>query len=361
MASVGIIAEYNPFHKGHLYHLNKVKEMFPGMPIILILIGNYTERGDISVINKWDKTRIALDYGINLVIELPFMFSVESADKYAKGAIELLKELKVNYLVFGSEQNDISLLKKITKIMETKQYNNKVKDYLKEGVSYPVAVSNSINDLTKVIIKNPNDLLGLSYVQQINKQHAKIEPITIKRTDDYHTSASTIRKLIKEKSNIEEYVPNDVIKYIKPKFIDDYYPLLKYKILTEIDDLNKYQLVEEGIENRIKKAIYKANTFEELINLVKTKRYTYNRIKRMFTNILCNLTKKEMKHHNEYIRVLGFDQVGRKYLKGLKTKLKVITKYATIDSSVFKKELIATSIYDPELVIREYQKPIIKE
>lgn len=324
MEKIGIICEYNPFHYGHKYHINEIKKMYPDSMIILVMSGPFTQRGDASIINKWDKARIALDNNVDLVIELPFVFATQGADIFSHGAIEILKYLKVDKLVFGSESNNIRELKDLAmSALNNKAYDILVKDYLSKGVNYPTALSKALSDLNGTIINTPNDLLGLCYIKEIIKQKANIEPISIKRTNDYHdkelkdfiTSATSIREGIKNKQSIVKYLPNNVIEYINNVFIDDYFDLIKYKILTE--DISNIQTVDEGIENRIKKYIYVSNSLEELINNVKTKRYTYNKLKRMFLHILCNFTKDEARKNKnvKYIRVLGFNKVGQKISK----------------------------------------------
>ena len=206
MIKVGVIAEYNPFHNGHIYHLNKVKEMFPEASLILVLAGNFTQRGDVSVINKWDKAKIALDYGFDLVIELPFNIATSSASLYAKGAIDILNKLNCDYLVFGSETNDVSLFKNLVNITkDNEKYEKKVKYYLDKGYNYPKACSLALYDISKVIIDKPNDVLALEYVRSIINTNSKIKPVSIKRTNNYHeeeitgniTSATSIRKNLK--------------------------------------------------------------------------------------------------------------------------------------------------------------------
>ena len=141
MEIVGIICEYNPFHNGHLYHINKIKEMFTDPLIVLVMSSHYTQRGDLSILNKWDKTEIALNNGVDLVIELPFEFSTQGSDIFAKGAIEILKALKAEYLVFGSESNDIVKLNSLASIQNTVEYNYEVSKLMKKGISYPSASS----------------------------------------------------------------------------------------------------------------------------------------------------------------------------------------------------------------------------
>ena len=189
MKAVGIICEYNPFHNGHLYHLTKVKELFPNDTIVLVLSPTFSQRGVPSIINKWEKTTLALEYGIDLIVELPYPFACQSADFFAKGSIQILKELKVSNLVFGSECNNIETLTKIAKVqIENKECDNLVQDYLQQGINYPTALSRAIKKLTNECVLNPNDLLGVSYIKEIIKQKSNIIPHCIKRTNDYHSN-----------------------------------------------------------------------------------------------------------------------------------------------------------------------------
>jgi len=384
MKSVGIICEYNPFHNGHLYHLTKVKEMFPDYKIVLVMSGNFTERGDMSIINKWDKTDIALQYGVDLVVELPFVFASQSADIFAKGSIEILDHLNVDYLIFGSESNDLNKLIEMAKIqLNNKKYNSLVKEYMSEGINYPTALSKALYDLTGKKIIKPNDILGVTYIREILKLNSKIKPITIKRNDNYNcmeleefmSSATSIRYALKNNSNVSKQVPEYVIPFLNKKlhFIDDYFSYLKYNILTNIDELDKFQTVDEGIDNRIRKYIINSRSLDELILKIKTKRYTYNKLNRMFTHILCNFTKEEANEFKniEYIRILGFNNNGRLYLNNIKKDVKVpiITNFSSIKNKMldieFRTTCVFASILDEKekinLIESEYKNsPIIK-
>lgn len=354
MIKVGVIAEYNPFHNGHLYHLNKVKEMFPDAYLILVLIGNFTQRADASIINKWDKTKIALKYGYNLVVELPFNIATSSASIYAKGAIDILNKLDCNYLVFGSETNDVSLFKKLVNITnDNKNYEEKIRTYLKEGYNYPKSCSLALSDISKITIDKPNDVLALEYVRSIINTNSKITPISIKRTNDYNeeeiksdiTSATSIRKNINNKNLIKKTLPSysfDLIKNINEK---DYFTLLKYKIIIS-DDLIDILDVDEGILNKLKKVVLESLDLNDLIMRVKSKRYSYNRIKRMLLHILTN-TKKDYSASINYIRVLGLDNKGKEVLKSVKNKIDVpvITKYKKEYDSLFKDDIKASKLY----------------
>ena len=361
MVTIGIIAEYNPFHNGHLYHINKIKQMFKDSTIVLVMSGNFTQRGDASIINKWDKTEIALNNNIDLVVELPFEYTCESADTFALGACTILNYLKVDYLVFGSESNDIELIKNIANTQLDKKYDLKVKEYINKGINYATALSKALEDFGFSNIKNPNDILGVSYVRELIRLKSNIIPITIKRTNDhnsktltkYITSASSIRENIKHK-NVKKYVPKITYKYLKKKlyFTEDYFSLLKYKILSEIDNLNIYHLVDEGIENKIKKVIYKSNSYDELILNIKSKRYTYSKIKRMLLCILIGFTKEDAKKRNiNYIRVLGFNKKGQNYLNKIKKEINIPI-YTNYNNNL-NLQLKVTSIYDCNLIKKE--------
>ena len=379
--AVGIICEYNPFHNGHLYHLNKVREMYPNSIIILVTNGYFTQRGDISIISKKDKTSLCLDMGIDLIIELPFPFATQSADIFAHGAISILNYLNVKKVIFGSECNDINLLNKIVDIqLYNKDYKTKVKTYLNNGLNYPTALSNALNDLTNIKINLPNDLLGISYIKAIKELKTNIEPICIQRTTDYHTShinnnitsASNIRRMILKKDNIDNLVPNELLKYtLIDKSFNDFFSLLKYKIISEQKHINIYQTVDEGFENRIIKNIYNSDSIYELIEKCKTKRYTYNKINRMFVHILCSFTKNEAKKYKDilYIRVLGFNKKGQNYLKQIKKDINIpiITKVSDSNNEMLLLEQKVTNIFslildNDSITKEEYQSfPIIKD
>ena len=375
---IGIIGEYNPIHLGHIYQINEIKKKYPNSLIILVTNTSFTERGDVSILNKWNKTKISLENNIDLVVELPFPYATQSADIFANGALKILNYLKINILVFGSESNEIDKLSNIAKTQLTnKKYQEKVKDYLKTGINYPTALSKAIKDILGYTISEPNDLLGNSYIKEIIKNNYPIIPITIKRIGSYYetetttniASASLIRKKIQENQSISQYIPNNTEKYLyKNLTLENYFPYLKYKIISE-DDLSIYQTVDEGIENRLKKEILNTNSWQELIEKVKTKRYTYNKINRMLVHILTSFTKEESKKIKiDYIKILGFNTSGRNYLNQLKKEIKIpiITSYQKNFSQTLDLEHRASSIYylpiNQKFILNEYnKKPIIKD
>lgn len=351
MEIIGIVGEYNPFHNGHKYHINKIKEMYPDSIIILVLNGYFLERGEISIESVETKTKLSLKNGIDIVIKLPFIFGSNSADIFSDAAMELLNIMGVTKIIFGSECNDIDLLKKLAKRQVDNEYNDSVKEYLDMGYNYPTALNKAIG----TGIFTPNDLLGLSYIKSILKNNYKIEPISIKRTNDYHDtlsnnfiiSASNIREKIKNNIDIKSYIPdNSKINEIN---YDLYFQLLKYKILND-DNLSDYLTVDEGIDNRLKKVINKCKNIDDLIKYIKTKRYTYNRINRMFIHILIGLKKcdKLKCTNNEFIRLLGFSEMGRIYINKIKKDITIpiITSLKDINSIIKDYEVKEYSIYN---------------
>lgn len=339
MKTIGIIAEYNPFHNGHLYHIQKIKEMYSDSLIILVMSGEVTERGEVSVLNKWDKTKLALNYGIDLVVELPYLFASQSADTFAYGALKILNALKVDTIVFGSELDDTDLLYQCAKVSLSDEYEKRIRLLLDDGLNYPTALSKALKDMIGTDISSPNDLLGLSYIKEIIKHNYPIKAISIKRTNQYHSeeltgqisSATSIRKSLKNGEDVSLAIPYDIKEYIdKPIFLSDYFPFIKYRIMSE-DDLSKYETVDENIAHRLKDKITISDTLDDFLGKVKTKYYTYNRLMRMCSHILFGLTKEENKNkENIYIRLLGFNSKGRTYLNKIKKDLNLplITNYS---------------------------------
>lgn len=375
---IGVIAEYNPFHLGHRYQIEKIKELYPDSIIIAIISTNFTQRGDISLLNKWNKTTICLNEGIDLVIELPTLYATQSADIFAYGAISILNKFKIDTLVFGSETNDIDSFTTLANIqINNPKYPELVKNYLSLGLNYPTAMSKALKELTNTKIDKPNDLLALSYIKEIIKNNYPITPISIKRTNDYHSNslqnntniinASLIREMFLNNQDISPYIPNNTKELLYQYLsLNKAYTLLKYNIINNENNLSTYLDIEEGLDKRILKYLDTSHTWIDLVNNLKTKRYTYNKINRTLLHLLLNI-KKEDNTKEIYLRVLGFNNKGREYLKKLKkdTNLDIFTSYRKNKSPLLDLEYHSTYIYslitnDSSLIKREYQsKPII--
>lgn len=339
---IGIVAEYNPFHNGHKYQIDKIREKYKDSTIIVVCSSSFTQRGDTSVLNKFDKAEVALNNGVNLVVELPYVYSTQSSDIFTSAAIKILNYLKVDTICFGTERDSIGDIKKcaVTQLNDPK-YDEIVKEELGSGVNYPTALNKALKKLIDIEITEPNDLLALSYIKEIIKNQYNIEIFNIKRTNDFHDiesndsiiSASNVRNKISNGIDIKDYVPNDVYLKLKDiKLNNKYFEFLKYKINSE-SNLEKYLDVDEGLSTRIRNSIDKSNSLEELIQNIKTKRYTYNKISRMLNHILCSFTKDERDQTKniEYIRILGFDNIGKKHLNSIKDNIdvKILNKFDT--------------------------------
>ncbi len=292
--SIGIIAEYNPFHNGHIYQINYIKENFPGEKIIVVMSGKYVQRGEIAIASFRKRKKIALKHGVYKVIEIPQTFVLQAAHVFAQEAIKLLNEYGVSKIVFGSETNNIDVFYNIANTLKNnvEEYNKQLKLNLKGGNSFPKASALTLESMCGKSFQMPNDILGIEYVKAIMNNDYNIQAICIKREVGFHSdetkdnmaSASKIRKMIFSGEDISKYSP--MIFKTKPKRIEDQYfefqKIIKTKPLNEIAKIN---LVSEGIENLFYKNIDES-TYEAFVNKVNSKRYTSSRIKRIILNIL---------------------------------------------------------------------------
>lgn len=361
MEIIGIVCEYNPFHNGHIYHINKIKEKYPNSIIILILNGYFLERGEISIISKYGKTKIALDHNIDLVVELPVLYGTQSADTFAYNAINILNKLHATHIIFGSETNDIDKIKQIALETEKEEYKEQIQELLNQGVNYPTALAKSIN--TKFTFL-PNDLLGISYVKAINKLNSSIIPETIQRTNSYLdtessediVSAANIRNKILKKEKINKYLPNDIIDKINKVNYDLFWNILKSNIITN-NHLEEILDVDEGIEHRLYEGIKKCNNIKDFTEYVKTKRYTYNKINRMFIHIILGIKKEDAQITQDYIKILGLNKNGRNHLNNIKKDLDISVNINK-ESKIYKYELRAVLLYDMLTNSNNYKKEL---
>ncbi|MCR1961748.1 nucleotidyltransferase [Thomasclavelia cocleata] len=374
MKILGLIVEYNPFHHGHLYHLNKAKELLNPDLTIAVMSSHFVQRGEPAISDKWTRAQIAIKNGVDLVIELPFVYSVQSADYFAHGAIDILAKLKVTDIVFGSENGDINIFNDIAYTIKNNQkaYNNIVKEQMNLGLRYPDACNQALSLLMNKTVTTPNDLLGLAYVKEIIDHDYPIEMHCIKRTNDFHSlqieaisSASAIRHALKNKIDIKNQFCN-YKEYKEFYFLDDFYPYLRYKILTTSNQsLKQLHLVDEGIENLLKEKILVSNNMEQLITNLSSKRYTRSRIQRMLIHILMNNTKDQIINamHLNYIRILKMNNNGQAYLNKIKKvcEYKLITNFSSYTHPALDLEFKATkllsclSINPNKLVELEYK------
>lgn len=357
MKVLGLIVEYNPFHQGHLYHINKAKQLIKPDVTIVIMSGHFVQRGEPAISNKWTRAGVAIKNGIDLVIELPFVYSVQSADYFAQGAIELLAKLKVTDIVFGSECGNINIFKDIAFTIKNNQknYDNLVKKQMNQGLRYPDACNQALSILMNKTVTTPNDLLGLAYVKEVINHNYPIELHCIKRTNDFHSldiesisSASAIRHALKNKIDISNQFCN-YEDYQEFYFFNDFYPFLRYKILTtDAPTLKHLHLVDEGIENLLKEKVVITNHMDELITSLTSKRYTRSRIQRMLIHILMNNSKEDIAEamQIDYIRVLKMNNVGQAYLNKIKKscEYKLVANFSSYHHPALELEFRATKL-----------------
>jgi len=354
----GIIAEYNPLHNGHVYHFSNINSDLK----ILIISSSFTMRGDLSIFDKFTKTKQALDLGYDLVIELPFVYTLERADIYANNNIKFLNLCKINEILIGSEENNISL------------YGKYYKEFMQDKINLSDGISYKVSSLNQLPFKS-NDILGFFYYKSIKDNKYNIDLKTIKREgNDYldsllsnnYSSAKSIRLNL---SKMNEYCPSFVAKD-KDKILDEakLFKYLKYEILNKsTSELKEIFLVDEGLENKIKD-VYKYDSLKEFISSLVSKRYTETRIKRMLDYILFNIKKKDINEIYEkdinFIRVLGFNNKGKEYLNSLKKNVNIYTNIKEGINDIFDIELkiskILDNIYDINLLKNEQSSPIIK-
>lgn len=380
MKVLGLIVEYNPFHNGHIYHIKKAKELVQPDVTVIIMSGNFVQRGEPAIVDKWTRTAIAIEHGIDLVIELPFVYAVQSADYFAKGAVKLLADIQVTDLVFGSESGDIHIFKEIAYAIKhhQEQYNAYVQSFMNQGYRYPHACNQALSSLLNKTITTPNDLLGLAYVKEIIHNDYPIEVHCITRTNDFHStnlqeisSATAIRLAIAKQIDISKQLPNAEL-YRDPKFMESFFPYVKYKVLTtSAAELSNIHLVEEGLENLLIKNISQVDSLATYIESLTSKRYTRSRIQRMIVHILMNNHKKEIQESMDidYVRILGMNAIGKSYLNKIKKNMHatLVSTFKSHQHPALTLELKAAKLYscvstNPNQVIKkEYsQIPIIK-
>lgn len=344
MKTVGLITEYNPFHNGHAYHIEKAKMLTGADRVIVVMSGDFVQRGAPAVMPKHLRAKSALLSGASLIIELPVCFATGSAEYFAQGSISLLNQLGcIDSICFGSECGDLHLLKEIAQILadEPIEYQTALKQALKEGASFPAARQEALNiysDKYSEILASPNNILGIEYLKALAKIHSKMEPFTIKRIgagyhdmdiDGQFSSATAIRSDIYQLADvnssseslplthIQTQVPSSCHELMKKNYqtrypvkADDFSLLLKAKLLSETaGSLSHYLDMSPELANRILRLRNDYLSFEQFCDLLKTKELTRSRISRSFIHVLLGITNDwltAMKAPAPYARILGF-------------------------------------------------------
>lgn len=394
MKAVGLVTEYNPFHNGHLYHLNKAMELTGADISVAVMSGDFVQRGEPAVLDKYTRTSMALNSGVNLVVELPVNYAVSSAESFAAGALKALDYIKADSIAFGSESGDIERLSKLAHILcdnEDTLYKE-ISKYTANGISYAAARQKVVEKLTDkdtaAMLTSSNNILAVEYLKAIIKNNYAIKPYTVQRQGDSYNdtdirseyaSATALRENLKA-DNISKYIPvkaglilSSNTNYIYP---DDITEALFTRLLdilfassydknVFIENVMQYPDVSKEIAGRLYKSAMDmitrtvpqrsgskdnwAFSFGSLCEHIKTKEVPLSRIKRALVRIILGLDKKHMgKYANEpYIRVLGFDKKGQEYLSYIRKTVEVplITKTADYKEMLLD-DIHAANIYN---------------
>lgn len=373
MKTAGIIAEYNPFHKGHEYHIQKTKELTAAEYVIVVMSGDFVQRGEPSCLSKYNRTRQALLGGADLVLELPCRFSTASAHRFAYGGVSMLNSLGVvDFLSFGYEGERSMPLRRIADIIteEADEFKKVLDEKIREGISYPAARQEAILGFFKeeerqeaaVILSLPNNILALEYLKAISLLDAGLDPVYVKRLGDGYKddisgkgfpSAAGLRKQMYEarKAGLE----NGQDRPIMP---DDFTDLIAYKIEQERHkerDFTAFEDVSLELANRIKNGEYDIRSFERLCMSLKSKQYTYSRISRVLMHILLDIKRTDKSVEPGYARILGFRKEASELVKRIeeKSSIPLIKRPAEAEKMLtgeaylqFKEDVFASELYE---------------
>lgn len=362
MKIASIIAEYNPFHKGHAYQINKIKEDYTDF-IVVIMSGNFVQRGEPAIINKYERARLAVNNGASLVLELPLPYATSNAEIFALGAINILNSMGiVHRLYFGSE-DELEILRSLQEKIDKNFDEDKLKKYLSEGKSFIRSrelAMDFLGEEEKEILKRPNNILGMEYLKSLTKLNSNIKAHSIKRKNVNHdddfslddfASASHVRRLAYEGEDVSSFLPSyDLVVENK---LENYFDIFRYKMISEKINFKDYFDYEEGLENRILENLDSEN-FHDLIEKVHSKRHSRSRIKRLIVEILLDIKKDLIKNSltDPYTRVLACDERGLEIFKKSKNKNKIYSFKSFYDTSsgitkeMLDKEIFASDLYN---------------
>lgn len=367
MSIVGIVCEFNPFHNGHKYLIDAVKNN--GDTVVCVMSGNFVQRCEPAIFPKEIRVKSAIKCGADIVLELPFLYATASAEYFAENAVKILSSFGCDKIAFGTENSNLELLKKATHLLLSNELDSKIKAELEKGISYPTARQNAFLEYDLDIdISQPNIILAIEYLKAIEKNNYNIEPVAIKRvgsgyndlsTEGKYASATAIRKLIKEKEDASLFIPNEIADACNENDMVDFekYELAFLSVLrskTELDNKNIAN-VSEGLENRISNAINDSCTLEELYENTKTKRFTHSRIRRAILSTAFEITADDIEIQVPYIRLLGFNENASQVLGSCakNSSIPFVTSYSQIKAlssdnanRVFELEQKSTAFYN---------------
>lgn len=345
MELTGIVAEYNPFHNGHAYQIAQAKKLHPSDGIVAVMSGNFSQRGEAAVFDKWTRAELALHGGVDLVLELPVTFAVRSAGYFADGAVRSLAATGVvTALSCGVESTDTNELQQLARYLsrEPDDFRRELQTQLGLGLSYPSARQKALETLQVPGTDRmhlPNNQLALQYLQTIYRDNLSMDPVLIPRQGDYHSdtipqagyaSASAIRALLLAEDSawqqqVSPAAQQVILRHIQqgyaPMYTEQFAQILFFLLRRSTpQQLAELTEMQEGLENRLYEAAFRTETLEELCTAVKSKRYTYTRICRSLIHLLLNMTDPNPPKEPQYLRVLGFNSTGRQILKEMRKK-----------------------------------------
>lgn len=359
--AVGVISEFNPFHNGHKYLFDEIKKQ-TDEPIIVVMSGSFTQRGEVAVTDKFTRTKTALKCGADLVLEIPCAYAVASAEKFAYAATQILSSFSCfNTLAFGCEQDNIQNLLSAANAQKNFEVQKLLSEKMNKGEYYPRAYESAVREIlgdkTADVLIAANNTLAVEYIRQLEKSNVSFMPV--KRfavehdshiANSNYASASLIRKMLRNSEDISKYVPKNCEKIENVTDINLLDRIILYRLRTmSREDISKIPDVNEGLENRIYEISRNAKSVDELVLKVKTKRYTHARLRRIMTCVLLNITKDIQKSPIDYVRVLGFTENGAKLLKYCKKT--VVTSPQNTDTLsenaklLLKKDIMSTDIF----------------
>ena len=367
MFLAGIISEYNPFHYGHAALIKKVRQN-GATHIVAVMSGNFVQRGEPAVLSKWARTRQALENGVDLVVELPLPWALSGAEKFALGGVSLLDAMGADIISFGSETGDIKSLKKAADILQSRSFSEAIKKELKNGNTFAKARQNAVLSLfdskTAELLSSPNNILGIEYIKSIDKLKSKIEPFTTKRVGAAHdtanyegkyAAASQIRSLMLTGKEYSNFMPNSAYSTAQKEINEGAAPacikfaeraiLAKLRCMSR-SDFEMLPDISEGLENRIYSAVRKAESLEGLYFLIKSKRYTLARIRRIVLSAFLGIKSSHTIGLPPYIHVLGFNERGTEILHSIKPKVKI--PIITNSSDIFSLDKIGKNMVELE-------------
>lgn len=333
--AVAVICEFNPFHNGHQYLLEKARQI-TGESVIAVMSGSFTQRGEVAITDKFERTAVALQNGADLVAELPAVYAVATAERFAYGGVRIAGSFPdVHYLAFGCETDDLSLLTTAAQAKHNPAVNKRIAALMKDGDYYPRAMEQAVREIcgdeVADVLTAPNNILAVEYLRAI--ADSGIQPLPIRRVgaahdsdaiDGKYASASQLRSMLRSGQAVEAYLPQVPTAITRPEHLERAL-LFRLRSMTAVD-FQKLPDVGEGLENRIAEAIKKYNSIKEIIEAVKTKRYTQARLRRILVCVMLGITEELQAADANYVRVLGFTQAGAAMLRSC--RFEVITSVA---------------------------------